>query len=313
MLHETFQHQIGCKNFHKRLHVLTVTFLLLSTTVCFMGLGETMVWMRIRKVAPDLCDETKMDCKSISPSIFFGAAAFIPPILSFCVIQGYTERVRLSLIIFIGVAATSVASALALTLFSTLKLTSMLSLNLALCDLPGEESELMEQVNLKTSFRRQSNSDMIIEVDTVDKIYQGCSESNVYAAYMTWILILELVLGISQLLVALVSVVVVTTNKPLNGMKKRMTNTIGRLKSMKLACGCSMNTFEEKDSDYPVSRVNYGFRDFHGTLEKVTNNVDDDQFLSHLESLPTKFTRSTRGSSKSTSSGSTVSSVLTDA
>ena len=149
-----------------------------------------------------------------------------------------------------------------------------------------------------------------------------------YAAYMTWILILELVLGISQLLVALVSVVVVTTNKPLNGMKKRMTNTIGRLKSMKLACGCSMNTFEEKDSDYPVSRVNYGFRDFHGTLEKgkedfdysikqnaflVTNNVDDDQFLSHLESLPTKFTRSTRGSSKSTSSGSTVSSVLTDA
>ena len=95
-----------------------------------------------------------------------------------------------------------------------------------------------------------------------------------YAAYMTWILILELVLGISQLLVALVSVVVVTTNKPLNGMKKRMTNTIGRLKSMKLACGCSMNTFEEKDSDYPVSRVNYGFRDFHGTLEKGKEDCD---------------------------------------
>merc|ERR1712176_693398 len=79
-----------------------------------------------------------------------------------------------------------------------------------------------EHVDLKTSFRRESNSDMIIKVDTVDKIYQGCSESNVYAAYMTWILILELVLGISQLLVALVSMVVVTTNKPPNGMKKRI-------------------------------------------------------------------------------------------
>ena len=103
---------------------------------------------------------------------------------------------------------------------------------------------------------------------------------------MTWILILELVLGISQLLVALVSMVVVTTNKPLNGMKKRMTNTIGRLKSMKLACGCSMNTFEEKDSDYPVSRVNYGFRDFHGTLEKGTNRIFANCSLAVSNSAP---------------------------
>ena len=53
----------------------------------------------------------------------------------------------------------------------------MLSLNLALCDGHGEQAEIMEHVDLKTSFRRQSNSDMIIEVDTVDKIYQGLSFS----------------------------------------------------------------------------------------------------------------------------------------
>merc|ERR1712176_1609998 len=116
--------------------------------------------------------------------------------------------------------------------------------------------------------------------------------------HLKLVFVLQMLIGVSQLVVALIGTVIVTQVRPWKKFKVRIRTTYDRFRSIKLACGCGTDKpIHQKDdlshhghfNHFSVSRVNYGFRDFGENLEKVTS-IDDDKFLSHLESCtPTRF------------------------
>lgn len=280
MLNDTFHHQIGCKRFHQRLDCLTVLFLILGTLTIATGVAETVLWNQVKDLritCPE--DVSAAGCRQISPSLFFGTISFLPPILSFFIVNGYTERVRLSLIVFLGLALVSVVSALTMTIISIATITA----------LPLIESDCNEQkpqTQLKSLFQRRIDTyELQIEKDDINSsLLNACTESGVFF-HMKLVIVLQMIIGACQLIVALIGCVIVTQVRPWKKLKMRIRTTYDRFRFIKLSCGCGTDqpTKDDHNFNFTVSRINYGFRDFGENLEKVTS-IDDDKFLNHLES-----------------------------
>jgi len=288
MLNETFHHQIGCKKFHKRLHCLTVLFLIFGTLTIATGVAETVLWNEINNLKEGCEDSEIFACRRISPSLIFGIISFLPPILSFFVVNGYTERVRLSLIVFLGLALVSVVSALAMTVISV---GTIARLPLLEVECNRQRVPPLPLTELKSVFQRRIDPlELEIEHDVNSSLLNSCTESGVFF-HMKLIIVFQMIVGVFQLVIALVGTVIVTQVRPWKKFKVRIRTTYDRFRSIKLSCGCGTDKpiKDEHNFNFSVSRVNYGFRDFGENLEKVTS-IDDDKFLSHLESCaPSRF------------------------
>lgn len=281
MLHESIQHQIGCKRFNKRLNSLVLVYVAVGLFTLVIGIVETVFCSNNEEIWPIWFN---FSFGGFSPVIILSIFFLTPSLLGHLIVHGYTQRVRVMLIVFMVLTTFSLIAAFMLSMLSILSLAELPEI--ITCE-TTEELQI-PIIKLKSALpiqRYPSEEESVINSSMTKESTKCITSTN---TQMIIIAIIELLLSISQLITSIIGTIIVTQIKPWKKFKVRIRTTYDRFRSLKLSCGCGGETkIGKNDFNFKQSRVNHGFKDF--PIQKVCS-IDDDNFLNHLESCtPTRF------------------------
>lgn len=281
MLHESIQHQIGCKRFNKRLNSLVFVYVAVGLFTLVIGIVETVIFYQNKN--DDLWPIWYFNLGGFSPVIILSIFFLTPSLLGHLIVHGYTRRVRTMLILFMVLTTFSLIAAFMLSMLSILSLIELPEL--ITCESSDKLSIPIIRLKAALPIQRYQPEDLNSSVSSMKDTTKCTTGANVQIIIIA---VIELVLSVSQLVTSIIGTIIVTQIKPWKKFKVRIRTTYDRFRSLKLSCGCGGETqIGKNDFNFKQSRVNHGFKDF--PIQKVCS-IDDDNFLNHLESCtPTRF------------------------